>query len=62
MKGFIVVDEKISFSKMDVVAVVRSTDSSSFCVYLRGGHKLDIFNCNEEEINIFNEFFQNSSE
>jgi hypothetical protein len=57
-----VVDEKISFSKMDVVAVVRSTDSSSFCVYLRGGHKLDIFNCNEDEIKIFNEFFENFSE
>ena len=62
MKGFIVVDEKITFSKRDVVAVVRSTDLSSYCVFLRGGHKLDIFNCNEDGIKSFNEFFEKSNE
>jgi hypothetical protein len=59
-KGFIVIDKKTSFSKEDVVAVVRSVDRSSYSVYLRGGHKLDIFNCTEDDINNLNEFFENS--
>jgi len=56
-KGFIVIGETISFSKEDVVAIIRSTDRSSYNVYLRGGHKLDIFNCNEEDNNKLKEFF-----
>jgi hypothetical protein len=57
-KGFIVIDKKTSFSKENVVAIVRSTDRSSYCVYLKGGHKLDIFNCSEEDINNIDEFFE----
>ena len=57
-KGYIVIGETTSLSKEDVVAVVRSTDRSSYSVFLRGGHKLDIFNCNEEDIQLMNEYFE----
>ena len=37
-EGFIIINEKMSFSKKDVVAVVRSTDHGSYSsAYLRGG-------------------------
>ena len=57
-KGYIVIGETTSLSKEDVVAVVRSTDRSSYSVFLRGGHKLDIFNCNEKDIQLMNEYFE----
>jgi hypothetical protein len=61
-KGFIVIDETTSFSKEDVVAVIRSTDRSSYSVYLRGGHKLDIFNSTEENIHKIDEFFAKAND
>jgi|GEM_PF-645591 len=60
-EGFIVINEKISFSKKDVVAVVRSTGQDSYSVYLRGGHKLDFYNCSEDDMKKINEFFEKKS-
>lgn len=57
-ENFIVVHENICFSKKDVVAVVLSADLSSYSVYLRGGHKLDIYKCSEDDINNIKEFFE----